>query len=1036
MKNSFKILILALVLIICAIFSACSGEDFTSIGTPNLKFENGGYVVNLSSTNNKIDVSSYFSVSENATFVVSKSDNFESTIDTVVDLEEGENILYIKVKDKNGNETVYKFNFIRKKTLNVVFKLNDEEFNKIQCEQGMLIEAPKSVDQGYSINWDFDFSNPILEDTVINGTLVPNEYKITVSAEGSDLHNKEITVTYGTKPSIDTPVKNGYKFVGWIYKDNMSFDAEAEYKIASDITIQAVFEIENYSINYQLNGGNNNSENPFLYNIDTDTIELKAPNWMDDTYVFDGWYLDAEFNNLIEKIEKGSFGSITLFAKWKHVEFKTKVTISAPGLDFDGAKIELTYGEVYDLTEYTKNGYNLVSWNSSIGKIPNVGVWNIKNTELTIEPEYSAILYTIIYKGLNGGDNSANPTVFTVEDEITLNDLVWSDGSYTFVGWFLDEALTTQIEGIEKNTTNDLVLYAKCEIVSKEKITEVTLSAPDFEDFTSEKLNIKYGDSYTLPQLNIEGYVFKGWETEDGTKHFDFSGVWSCEDEYITLVPSFEIEEYKIAYELNGGENNPLNPSKYTIFDAVSLLDPNWINDAYVFDGWFVDKELTTRFESFEAGKSGAITVYAKWINTTKITIKAPGFDCDGEEIKVVFGADYILPSVSKNGYSLDAWKTEDGSILVQNSGKWMREETSITIEPVWSLQTFTITYILNGGTNNEGNVVKFTVEDEVTLLLPTKEYADFSGWYLESTFVNKIEQFSGKYSDITLYAKWEVKEFTVSLNGNGGTVSSNAVTVVYGSAYELPIPVLPGYNFLGWFDGETAVASEGVWLTEAGASLVAKWEKAKYTIEYELNGGEFITGAPKTQYTIDDANFALPTPFKQGYIFLGWSSDDGIIRKTLTIAKGSYGDRKYTANWCDEKDEIGFMYNISSDGTASIVGFTGTVGNLVIPSEYNGHKVTSIDNNAFNGYGEKIASLSNNSSFVTIYIPTTITRIGVDAFKNCTDLKIQVSNAKDSEVEEWLSRVIIESGNAQVVDVIRNVRPAIGWNPYKKPKS
>ena len=95
-----------------------------------------------------------------------------------------------------------------------------------------------------------------------------------------------------------------------------------------------------------------------------------------------------------------------------------------------------------------------------------------------------------------------------------------------------------------------------------------------------------------------------------------------------------------------------------------------------------------------------------------------------------------------------------------------------------------------------------------------------------------------------------------------------------------------------------------------------------------------------------------------------------------------------------------------------------------------------AIGNNAFSGYGIKLENVNTGSGFATLYIPDTITRIGANAFKDCNDLKVQISDADDEKLESWVKNVAVESGNSHVVDVIMGKRPAIGWKVYYKPEN
>lgn len=77
----------------------------------------------------------------------------------------------------------------------------------------------------------------------------------------------------------------------------------------------------------------------------------------------------------------------------------------------------------------------------------------------------------------------------------------------------------------------------------------------------------------------------------------------------------------------------------------------------------------------------------------------------------------------------------------------------------------------------------------------------------------------------------------------------------------------------------------------------VGNIDKNKYTITYNLNGGS-ISGQ-KTTYTRTTETFKLPTPTKTGYTFTGWTGCNGTTAQTsVSIEKGSTGNKSYTANW------------------------------------------------------------------------------------------------------------------------------------------
>ena len=628
--------------------TSCKKED-AEIETGNIKIENGAYTIYLSSSNTKIDVSSYFSVPNGKKYEISKTEDFESLVEDVVELQNGENKFYVRIV---GSKNVYVFNFIKKRIFTVEYAYSSGEvFTTLQCEEGSILEAPKPTKQGYSIEWDYDFTKAINSDVRITGKWVPNKYKVTISATGCEIDGKEIEVVFGEKLNIEAPSLLGYQFTGWTY-NNAFFDSTSEYNIASDIVIKASFSPLKYTINYYLNGGLKNENNWVVsFNVENDDIVLSDPSWVDDSHVFDGWYTDPSFKNKITKISKGTTKNVDVYAKWVSA-YKTEVTISAPGLSFDNTKITIAYGDNYDLSSYSKEGFKLLNWTYSDKTLMNKGTWDNKEAKITISPVYEIINYMIDYN-LNGGkNNDNNPSTYTINDEVALASPSWDDDSYVFDGWYIDSSFTTPFVSIPVGSVGNFSVYAKwnANVESKDETTKVTILAPEFE-VNNESYTMQYGEEYTLPALTKNGHKFLGWNVQNDTKVIPNVGTWNIEAEEIVLVPSFEIIEYSIEYNLNGGNNATTNPTKFTVLEEVTFDNPTWTDNAFEFVGWYTDEAFTNEITGIELGTTENIKLYAKWTRYTTITIVAPGFSCDQNTIKIEFGQDYSLPVLEKTGY-------------------------------------------------------------------------------------------------------------------------------------------------------------------------------------------------------------------------------------------------------------------------------------------------------------------------------------------------------------------------------------------------
>ena len=153
--------------------------------------------------------------------------------------------------------------------------------------------------------------------------------------------------------------------------DGTSPDISTDKAIAAGdttaITLYAIWEkASEYKITYKLNKGKNNTANPKTYTSE-DEIKLKKPTR--SGYHFVGWYTDSKYKNQISVIEKGSEGSLTLYAKWtKEIRPSTK----AASLDSVKGTKANTITVSATVSNYVKSSdgyYYLVYVDSNSGKV-------------------------------------------------------------------------------------------------------------------------------------------------------------------------------------------------------------------------------------------------------------------------------------------------------------------------------------------------------------------------------------------------------------------------------------------------------------------------------------------------------------------------------------------------------------------------------------------------------------------------------------------------------------------------------------------
>lgn len=212
----------------------------------------------------------------------------------------------------------------------------------------------------------------------------------------------------------------------------------------------------------------------------------------------------------------------------------------------------------------------------------------------------------------------------------------------------------------------------------------------------------------------------------------------------------------------------------------------------------------------------------------------------------------------------------------------------------------YTVTYKLYGGTNSVNNPATHTPEAAVKLYAPTRKGYTFKGWYTESTYKNKITSIEeGQCKNVTVYAKWAPKTYTITYKLFGGTNSArNPKTFTVEKEVKLYSPKKKGYTFMGWYTDSnyknkiTAIPKG----TAKNITLYAKWKPVKYTITYKLDGGKNSSRNPKT-FTIEK-KVNLYNPSKQGYTFGGWYTDSRFKNKITAIPKGTAKNMTLYAKW------------------------------------------------------------------------------------------------------------------------------------------
>ena len=397
---------------------------------------------------------------------------------------------------------------------------------------------------------------------------------------------------------------------------------------------------------------------------------------------------------------------------------------------------------------------------------------------------------------------------------------------------------------------------------------------------------------------------------------------------------------YTVTMDTAGGD--PIRPIQYTVESEAFQL-PIPVRTGYIFLGW-TGEGITEPQKTIEIpqGSTGDRTYTANWqvIEYTIITLLEGGNAGSSQVYFYTVEQTVTLPTPTRTGYTFLGW-TGEGITTPQPNVTIPKGSTGDkTYIENWKLTEYNITMDLNGG-SGETTLLYTVIDDEFALPTPTRNGYEFVGWTGEdiTTPQTSVKIPKGSTGNKAYTANWQVIEYTITLDTNGGPVVS-PIKYTVEDLFTLPYILRPGYEFAGWtLDGSGMLPFTPLIIypgTTGDLHYKAEWRLAEYTITMNLDGG---SGQEKVVYTITDEDFELPTPTRNGYEFVGWTGERITTPQTsVKIPKGSTGNKAYTANW----KVIRYTITLVTNGGAVIASIRYTVEDSVtlpIPPDRPGYE-------------------------------------------------------------------------------------------------
>ena len=304
------------------------------------------------------------------------------------------------------------------------------------------------------------------------------------------------------------------------------------------------------------------------------------------------------------------------------------------------------------------------------------------------------------------------------------------------------------------------------------------------------------------------------------------------------------LTEYAITYHLDGGSNHADNPAKYTVeTETITLKDAE--RTGYTFMGWYANAGCSgEKVTEIGKGSTGNKELWAKFLEHYSITYHLDGGSnhADNPAHYTVETGTIALKDAERTGYAFMGWYDNagcSGSPITQiaqgssgNKDFWAK----------WEAVTYTITYHLNGGTNDSDNPASYTVETE-TIILKDAAKANymFAGWYANAGFTGeKVTQIAkGSSGNKAFWAKWEAVTYDITYHLDGGTNDSYnpAKYTVETGTITLKDAERTGYAFMGWYEKADFTGKKVTQITKGSTGnkeLYAKWG---YLVRFSVEG-------------------------------------------------------------------------------------------------------------------------------------------------------------------------------------------------------
>jgi uncharacterized repeat protein (TIGR02543 family) len=377
----------------------------------------------------------------------------------------------------------------------------------------------------------------------------------------------------GTISDRLNPTKTGYTFEGWYLEDTFEtqFILDSD-PVTQDMTLYAKYTINQYTINFDSDGGSTVDPITDDYNVVVD----RPVDPTKDGYIFDDWYIEDQLLHLASDYDGFRIDSNdkTLYAKWDLVTYNITYNLDVESTNNpsnpDTYNVETP---TFTLADPTKDGFSFDGWfleDTFVTEITSIEQGSF--TDYAIYPKFTETIgtyYTVTFDS-NDGTDVDSQSILENDNAVAPTDPTRS--GYTFEGWFTDDETFINSFSFSTSITGDITLYAKWDVV----ITSTELFISEYGEGSSYNKWIEIyngtGVPVDLSEYTVNLYTNGNSDVNDPNTSVPLSGTLAHGDVYI-IYHSSAVQTIIDAGDLASSVVNFNGDDCFALLNSTGIID-------------------------------------------------------------------------------------------------------------------------------------------------------------------------------------------------------------------------------------------------------------------------------------------------------------------------------------------------------------------------------------------------------------------------------------------------------------------------------